>query len=335
MQEAQASCDGGGSDLSDTPPSLLNITLPRRPSFSLHLYDRFVQNNQNSQSDASIINPDSMDLEEDIPNAIPGVPTTADDAIVAAIPLSPRSSLSMRNSNIPVKSKKKDSKRELIDDSRSAAPAKKSASVVPAPLNNPPVSGQASVSSSPLSSTALTAVSYRYNSKDQPLFVVQVQSTKESESSHPLHISRVVSQIFPREILEIRKIGRSKVLVQTNTYEAANRLATNSSLASYNLRAFIPSYKVLRTGIMRDVPQDLSIEFIKESISSPIKILELHRLNRRTKLDNETSYVPSRTVCIKFAGQVLPLSIFLTVDTRSTHLFPKLGFASLASELDT
>jgi len=113
----------------------------------------------------------------------------------------------------------------------------------------------------------------------------------------------VVSQIFPRDILEIKKAGRKKVLVQTNTYEAANRLVSNNSLTSHNLRAFIPSYKVLRTGIIRDVPQDLTIELFRESISSPIKILELHRLNRRMKIDSEIRYVPSRTVCLKFAGQ--------------------------------
>jgi len=75
--------------------------------------------------------------------------------------------------------------------------------------------GKQPSSSLPVPSTASAVASHRYNSKDQPPFVVQVQSTKDS--SHPLHISRVVSQIFPREILEIKKIGRSKVLVQTNT----------------------------------------------------------------------------------------------------------------------
>jgi len=109
--------------------------------------------------------------------------------------------------------------------------------------------------------------------------VVLVQSTQNSGSSHPLHISRILSQIFPRDILEIKKVGRNKMQVQTNTYKVANRLVSNGSLSSHNLSAVIPSYKVLRTGIVKDVPQDISIELLRETIFSPIKVLELHRLN--------------------------------------------------------
>jgi len=152
-------------------------------------------------------------------------------------------------------------------------------------------------------------LSHRYN---QPPYIVNPGTTQDTALPHTLHISRVLSQIFPRDILEIKKVGRGKVLVQTTTYEAANRLVINNSL-SYNLRAFIPSYKILRTGIVRDVLscEDISVELLRESISSPIKVLELHRLNRRVKMSNEIQYVPSHTVCLKFVGQSLPRFIYL------------------------
>jgi len=35
------------------------------------------------------------------------------------------------------------------------------------------------------------------------------------------------------------------------------------------------------------------------------------RLNRCTKIDGEIKYIPSRTVCLKFAGQILPKYVFL------------------------
>jgi len=59
------------------------------------------------------------------------------------------------------------------------------------------------------------------------------------------------------------------------------------------------------------VPQDFSIQMLKDSISSPVKVLDIHRLNRRIKTDNEIKYTPSRTVCIKFSGQSLPQYIYL------------------------
>jgi len=64
--------------------------------------------------------------------------------------------------------------------------------------------------------------SLRYTNKDRLPYVIQVQLTLESTSPHPLHISRILSQIFPREILEIRKLGFGKVLVQLSSYETAN-----------------------------------------------------------------------------------------------------------------
>jgi len=100
-------------------------------------------------------------------------------------------------------------------------------------------------------------------------------------------------QIFPCEILEIRKLGQGKVLVQLNSYESANRLVNNNSLAASNLKAFISSYRVLHSSIVRDVPQDVSLELLKDSISSPIKILEIHCLNHRLKSDNMCLLVPS------------------------------------------
>jgi len=66
---------------------------------------------------------------------------------------------------------------------------------------------------------------------------------------HPLHISRVLSQVSPREILEIKKLGRDKVLAQMNSYEAANRLVSNNILSSYNLKTFISSHRVLCSDI--------------------------------------------------------------------------------------
>jgi len=95
------------------------------------------------------------------------------------------------------------------------------------------------------------------------------------------------------------------------TYEAANRLIEDGSLIGRNLKAFAPIHRILRTGIIRDVPQDFTIDMIKDSIISPIKILEIHRLNRRTKIDNEIKYLPSRTVCVKFSGQLLPEYVYL------------------------
>jgi len=49
---------------------------------------------------------------------------------------------------------------------------------------------------------------FKYTNKDRPPYIVQ-QPVDDADSSflHPLHMSRLLSQIFPRDIIEIRKTG--------------------------------------------------------------------------------------------------------------------------------
>jgi len=157
-----------------------------------------------------------------------------------------------------------------------------------------------------------TTSTYRYCNKDKPPYIVQVQPIQDSDSNslHPLHISRTLSQIYPRGVLEIRKSGGNKVVAEMSTYEA-NRLVENKSLADRNLKAFIPLHRILRAGIIRDVPQNFSIDMIRESIASPVQVLDIHKLNRRVKIENDIKYLPSRIVCIKFSGQSLPQFVYL------------------------
>jgi len=318
MQGAQASCGSGGSDPPDIPflsPTLSKI--PPRPSISLELYERFAEDAQPSSPSLipPSVNPHSlMDFEPD--DSAQGAPPSADDAIdtaIASSSLSARSSITTpRVSETMGNNRKSSSKRVITTVSPSASASKKPSPATSKTSINSLAqdSLHSDPSASASSNVSLSSLSLRYNNKDRPPYVVQVQSTVESSPPHPFYISRILSQIYPREILEIRKLGLGKVLVQLNSYESANRLVNNHSLTASNLRAFIPSYRVLRTGVVRDIPQDVSIETLKECISSPIKILEIHRLNRRLKTGNDIQYVPSRTLCVKFAGQFLPNFIY-------------------------
>jgi len=275
MQGAQASCSGGGSDPPDIPlpcPSLSKI--PPRPSLSLELFDRFAEDIQSSSSSLPLIpssnnsdNPNTytyspMDFESDDP--VPGIPPLTDDAtdtVIASSSLSERSGITTpRVSKTKGDNRKSFTKRVITTVSPSASASKRPSSTTLNIPVNPPVQDpshpdpptNAYLTSTP-SNTSPSLLTLRYNNKDRPPYVVQVQSTLESSPPHPFHISKTLSQIYPREILEIRKLGLGKVLVQLNSYESANRLVNNHSLIASNLKAFIPSYRVLRTGIVRDM----------------------------------------------------------------------------------
>ncbi|KYN08458.1 hypothetical protein ALC62_00567 [Cyphomyrmex costatus] len=136
--------------------------------------------------------------------------------------------------------------------------------------------------------------SHLYSETDTGPFAVYVYSDKSSVI-HFSVLAKIVSEIARTDILSIKRLGSGKAIVEVRSALAANRLVINSAFAKYNIRVFIPAFKVLRTGIVRDVDQSLTIECIKDNIKSSAKILDIQRLNRRVTTEGQISYLPSRT----------------------------------------
>jgi len=178
MQEARSFCDGGGSGPSGSLSLSSQPFLPSRPSFSLHLYDRFVRDSEISDPSACypVNHNNPMDMDVDDAVVTSGIPPSADDAI--ALPVSLSSSQGITTPCISTSSLKgkNSTKRELLDDSHSAILVKKPASMESSSPNTSVardhVKGDTSaVSSLPREPMART---YRYNNKDQLPFVVLV-----------------------------------------------------------------------------------------------------------------------------------------------------------------
>jgi len=153
-----------------------------------------------------------------------------------------------------------------------------------------------------------------YSNSDCPPYIIHVYSQNDDPSvgpMHPLLISRTLSQIAYADIKEIKRIGRGKILAEMNSFTMANNLVLNPKLEKENLRAFIPSYRTVRTGIVKDVPQHFEESDLLQFFDSPFKVVEVKRLNRRLKINGELKYVPSRSISLKFAGQILPKYVFL------------------------
>jgi len=58
-----------------------------------------------------------------------------------------------------------------------------------------------------------------------------------------------------------------------------------------------------------------------EFFDAPCKVVEVRRLNRRIRINSEVKYVPSHTVCLKFAGQLLPRYIFFCRTRHEVYPF--------------
>jgi len=144
---------------------------------------------------------------------------------------------------------------------------------------------------------------------------------------HSIHyINRILSQICPRGVLEVKKAGRNKVLAEMCSYEAANRLVFNKFLLTHKFKAFVPMHQILPTDVVRDVFQDISMNLLKESISSPVKILEIHRFNRRVKIKNKFKYLLLLPVLNFWVNFCLNSFTFLIVGILSFPMSPRLVF---------
>jgi len=106
----------------------------------------------------------------------------------------------------------------------------------------------------------------------------------------------------------MRKVCRNRVIAEITSYESANGLV-DKYLSSHNLKAFIFIHRILKTGIVRDVSQDFSIDMLKESLSSLVKGTRYSskpQNQNRERIHQASSF----TVCVKFSGQALSQYIY-------------------------
>lgn len=149
----------------------------------------------------------------------------------------------------------------------------------------------------------------RYSENNAGPFDVHVQrlsGLNAKSQLHPTFVGRVVCELNLEDILEIKKVGFSKVSVFFKSRDAANALVDDKRLAAKDLETFIPPFRTSRKSIIRDVPLDLTDQLILCNTTSPIRVVAVNRLNRRivtvshTDSQADTSesaiYSPSQTV---------------------------------------
>lgn len=77
----------------------------------------------------------------------------------------------------------------------------------------------------------------------------------------------------------------------------------------------------MRVGIIRGIPTDIEIDDLASSLEASAKILSIQRLNRKIKIEGETKFVPSKTILVKFEGQLLPSVVSLFKIRLPVHPF--------------
>lgn len=152
-----------------------------------------------------------------------------------------------------------------------------------------------------------------YNDKDSG--VISVWIKKINTDGDDLSAYKVGSILYKnyKDIVDIRKRGKFTVEVVCKNYVEANKIIDDKNLKSSGLETFVPGYRKVRKGIVRNIPTDINVQEILNSCESSAKVLDVKRLNKRNKnpVDEEEKWIPCRSIVLTFAGQTLPTEITL------------------------
>lgn len=167
-----------------------------------------------------------------------------------------------------------------------------------------------------------------YNSTDAAPFLVHVQvkqtSPNDNVSIHPVTFGRFLKRNQFNSVVNgsLKRIGRNRITVSFENYKDANSFISSPTLSDSNFKAFVPSFSVIRMGIVRGVPADWSEEEVKENISVPIgcgPIIKVRRINR--KIDGSSEFKPTESVVLTFDGQVLPKRVYMCYTALVVDLY--------------
>lgn len=163
-------------------------------------------------------------------------------------------------------------------------------------------------------------------------FKVFIESALSSSQNvtriHSVSLGKIFYLSKVPDIIKIGNLGKNRICALFKTPTAANNFLTNPLLADNNLKAFIPTHCISRTGIIRDIDPSLDENTILEYIQSSVKVTRVRRINRRvrsTPLTPSSSsspiYVPSYSVVLTFEGTVLPKHVSLFYNSRDVEVY--------------
>lgn len=150
-----------------------------------------------------------------------------------------------------------------------------------------------------------------YKFQDQGPYTIYIEYINICPESKPLNdirTGRLLNKLRLRSALNTKQIGKFRNKIVFKDKEEANKLISDKSLESENLKAFIPKQYVERVGVIKDVPEELTEEEILEHIVSKYKVKAIWRFKRKLDTGN---MVNTSTIKIVFEGQLIPDEVVL------------------------
>ncbi|CAH2101297.1 unnamed protein product [Euphydryas editha] len=145
-------------------------------------------------------------------------------------------------------------------------------------------------------------------------YIVFVESTEETPigTRDMMYLNNCFTR-FIKSIKYLKKVNKYKVGIIFEKPSLANAFLDNVTfLKQQKLRALIPANTTEITGVITDVPIDMSNKKIFRALSSSKKIICVRRIMRKVKIEDKFEIQPTKTVAITFAASaVLPDAVCL------------------------
>lgn len=153
----------------------------------------------------------------------------------------------------------------------------------------------------------------RYSDSSIGPYTVSVQSIKENIGMyHETKLGKIFLMNKVQGIMELHKISKNKIQVEFMTAAAANMFVSSAFLEQHQLKAYIPTSKIQRVGVVHNIDISITDEELRDYIKSEIIIIKVQRIVRRVKnAAGEIDIIPTKTVKIWFLGQSLPTRVYL------------------------
>lgn len=172
-----------------------------------------------------------------------------------------------------------------------------------------------------------------YTEKDTGPYLVHVEyvaaDPRSGANLHPIKFGHFLFNNNFKNVLKdgIKRVGRNRLAIYFQVAEAANLFLSNELLTRHQYRAYIPTFNIMKMGIVRGIPVEWSHEEIVENIQVPSDfgaILKSRRMSRKVASSEGSVWVPTQTVVLTFDGQKLPSHVysFFTSIPVEQYFFP-------------
>lgn len=168
----------------------------------------------------------------------------------------------------------------------------------------------------------------KYSRSDSGPYFVHVESIdKNIGRLFPIRIGHYlkVDDVYKKSIVDIKIVGRNRVKVVLNSYQAANSLINNDLLLKNGFIAYVPKYYTHRKGIVRLVDTFFDEDYLLDAIECDKEIVEIKRMMKRVTNDRgESELVKRQIIIVTFLGSNLPQSVRINgvIFTVEPYIYP-------------